>query len=81
MSARAIAAREATDPPPRIRVRGACVGRLLAPGLSLAFPTGLVSGFVSDRTARYSGGAAPAFNRFPCPARASFCVLAANLGR
>ena len=39
---------------------------------SLAFPTE-VSGCESDVAARYSGGAAPAFHRFPCPALASNC--------
>ena len=58
---------------PREPSCGAREGRLLAPGLSFAFPTE-VSGCSNERTAtRYSGGAAPALHRFPWSTRASNC--------
>lgn len=58
-------AMEPLDPPPRNRVvaRAWVVSWLRVS--SLAFPTALVSGCVSDAATRYSGGAAPVFHRFP----------------
>src|ERR1019366_3069435 len=67
----------ATSPPPRTCLRGANVGRLLAPGRLSRLPDSAVSGAVRRRVllarARYSGGAAPVLHRLPCPAFAINC--------
>src|SRR3990172_457274 len=73
----AVSHRTPPAPPPRICFRGANAGRLLAPGRSLAFP---ISRSVareracSFERARYSGVAAPALHRLPCPAFAISCA-------
>jgi len=68
--------RVATDPPPRNVRSGANVSRLLAPGRAARLPDSSFGQWrrVSRRCARYSGGAAPALHRFPCPAFAFSCL-------
>src|SRR5471030_2032857 len=73
------AKRDYTLVSPLILPRGSCkcganVGRLLAPGCVARLPD-LPGQWHRKHAhlARYSGGAAPALNRFPCPAFAISC--------
>src|SRR6185437_9195083 len=64
----------ALEPPPVLprgsAIRGANVSRLLAPGRVARLPDRSVGQWLvrARVIARYSGGAAPASHRFPCPA-------------